>query len=132
MEQETLRPAAHALLEVQVDGTTWYGVADARGCIAVLFPYPTAMITLGGSPPRASQPLWTQRWEVTLRVRYAPAGLEYPTGAEVPDLRSIINQPPGLIWSSQSALPTQQRVVELAFGQDLVVRTDALSALLIA
>jgi hypothetical protein len=134
VEHSTQRPAAYAVLEVQFqDKNTWYGIADERGCLAVLFPYPAITGALGASPPSAPQiPLHEQQWELTFRVRYAPATLTIPLGTETPDLFSILNQSPGFIWPSQVGPPVAEWFLDLIFGQELVTRTDDLSTLLIS
>jgi hypothetical protein len=128
------RPAAHAVLEVEINaGATWYGVADERGCIAVLFPYPTIRNALGTSPPGLLQtPLPQQHWEIAIRVRYAPGTLTFPAGATIPDLRSIFNQAPGGLWPTQTGPPIAELPAALYYGQELVMRTDTLSVLLLS
>jgi hypothetical protein len=129
VDAATRRPAAYAVLEVMAPGqATWFGVADARGCVAVLFPYPTFTGASGGmSPLAATSGLMEQRWSVTIRARYAPDALTVPSGSSTPDLRSIFNQSPALIWSTLVDLgvpPDQELSSVVTFGQELVLRTD--------
>lgn len=122
----TESPAAYAVLAVQVNGSnkTWYGIADHRGSIAVLFPYPPISSQLGGTAP-----LPQQRWQITVRVRYCPATLQPLPGTQIPDLRHILAQSPGRIWPSQAGPPIPAWSTELCFGEELVMRTDDLSTL---
>jgi hypothetical protein len=136
-DRATHKPASHAVLEIQApDDKTWYGLADERGCAAVLFPYPAFTGTLRGSPPMTSPPGGDgQRWPLRIRIRYSPPALSVPPGANLPDLHSIFNQSPGRIWSSVAALSGQPLgwiSAELSFGQELLLRTDARSDLLIS
>jgi hypothetical protein len=136
-DRATQKPAGHAVLEIQAPGDqTWYGLADERGCIAVLFPYPTFTSPLHGSPPAPSPPEGDgQSWHLNIRVRYSPPVLSLPPGGSLPYLQSILSQAPGSIWSSV-AVPYGQPLswvsAELFFGQELVLRTDARSTLVIS
>lgn len=129
----THQPAAHALMTVRASGqAVAYGLADERGGIAVLFPYPAFTAMVGGSPP--GTPLATgglQHWEVSIGVRYEPAVLTIPPGATLPDLRSTVSQAPGVIWATVASQPSSLLSAELIFGQELVLRTDETSVLLI-
>jgi hypothetical protein len=132
----TERAAAHAVIEIQAPGNrTWYGLADERGRVAILFPYPTFTTTSSGnaglSPPVIDR---RQHWELGIRVRYAPATLSIAPGSALPDLRSILNQPLGVIWSSRTTTmgqPVNHMSANLTFGEELVLRTDSESTLLI-
>ncbi len=135
VEYATQRPAAHVMLEIQVEGKKWYGLADERGCVAVLFPYPTIVSLLGASLPDTTRvPLYEQRWELTMRVHYAPAVLE-PPGAEIPYLDSICKQRkqiPAVMYPTRigsAPTPVTEWTVDLVFGQELILRTDDLPEL---
>lgn len=130
------KAAAYAVMEVAVPGAgPCIGVADERGCLAVLFPYPTfGASAQGASPGPSPRGISQQRWEVAIGVRYAPAALTSLQGSSVPDLRSILNQSPGLIWTTlavPAGQPVDRMSAELVFGQALVLRTDQRSALTI-
>jgi hypothetical protein len=133
----TRRPAAHAVLEVEVAGSrTWYGVANERGAVAVLFPYPTFTIATGLTSPPALPPVASaQSWSLDVRVRYEPAALTFSNGFRIPDLRSVFDQSPGRLWSTAVAQPGQpvsHMSAELIFGRELVMRTDGGSTLLVS
>jgi len=137
VDRFTLNAAAHAVLGVEVPGNkTWYGLADERGCAAVFFPYPTFTDVPGGSPPTSlPAEVGQQYWAVSIRVQYDSTTLKVPAGSKVPELASIFNQAPGLIWSTlafQQGQPVTRLSAELIFGQELVVRTDKGPELLIS
>jgi hypothetical protein len=131
------RPAAHALLEVEIEnGQKCYGVADERGCVAVLFPYPSLKGSLVGSPPRG--PYVTdynqQQWDVTIRAYYAPDLLiDIPSGSKIPEFRKILhqrNRPRARIlprWPGSPLILVNEWPKRLRFGQELVLRTEGLS-----
>ena len=129
-------PAAHALVEIEIKNRKWFGLSDARGKVAVWFPYPESNLTLGTSPP-SGPPMAEQQWPLTLRFRYAPNRLSFPSGSKLPDLRSVRDQTSASIFTS---LPTSsppgvgafELSTWLTFGQQLVLRTDALPQLRIA
>lgn len=123
-------PAAHAVLEVQVPGQRpVYGLADEQGRAAVMSPYPPFAAKIGNASPMMSPPAAIQhRWDVSIRVQYAPQSLVVPLGSKIPELRTILSQPQELIWSTlavQPGQPIDRLSTELIFGQELIVRTDA-------
>lgn len=126
--KSTNLPAAHAVLEVQVDGKKWYGIADDRGCIAVMFPYPAFLSKLMASPSNERLPLSLnqQHWNLTIRVRYAQDVLKYPQGINIPYLSSILNQPLGLIWSTIERYAPEMSL-NLIFDQENILHTGGLS-----
>jgi hypothetical protein len=133
----TQRPAAHAVLEITLPNQKRvYGVADERGCAAVLFPYPPFTGVPGISSPPGSPPVVRQQgWEVEIHIRYAPATLSVPVGSTIPDLRSIFQQAPGVMWSTlatHTEHPVARLFAELVFGQELVLRSGDSSTLLIS
>lgn len=133
LDPSTVEPAAFAVLEVQVGATSWYGIADERGAVAVVFPYPTFEEAPAGSPPSPLAAGTEPRWEVTARVRFTPTTLTVPAGATQPDLRSIFAQGPGVIWPARGpgAMPTSELFAELVLGQELILRTDGESTLVV-
>jgi hypothetical protein len=131
VHQATDDPAAHAVLEVTApDGSVWRGIADAAGRVSVLLPYPTLVARLDTSPSVPAA-LSDQRWILRLRVRSAPAHLVYPVGSTVADLRSIVMQPYATVWETEGGAPSHDRLVELVFGEPLVLRSEPRSVLLV-
>ena len=118
-------PAAHAVLEVTLpDGPPRFGLADAEGQVAVLFPYPR-FATVISSPPRspaaASQ---LPDWPIAVRVRYGPAGHTILLPELVPELSSLFVQPFVDIWPGASGPPESELSTSLELGRELVLRTD--------
>jgi hypothetical protein len=133
--EQPAQDAAYAVLEVQVNGSnqTWYGIANSRGCIAVLFPYPPIRSRLQLSPPGLPQiSLQNQRWDIAIRVRYSPDTLQPLPGTKVPDLRSLFRQSAGRIWLSQTGPSVSEWSTELYFGEELVVRTGNSATLMLS
>lgn len=124
IESVTENPAAYAVLEVQVKDRTWYGVADERGCIAVLFPYPAINGMFLASPPVS---IYQQNWEIVIRVRYDPEVLIFPYGSDFPELRSIWSQSSGIIIPSEGNPPVAEFSYNLFFGQEVILQTEGQS-----
>ena len=135
VEQATGRPAAYAVLQVDVQGAggenvgILYGIADERGCISILFPYPDMEVSLSGSPPPNSpDSLEQQEWQLTLQVRYEPGELKTPDNIniepKIPLLKEIFNQKEGKIWTKKPAdEPDENLSTVLTFGEPLILRT---------
>lgn len=118
-------PAAYSVAEVEIDGRSWYGIADGRGRLVVLVPYPVVLHPFGTSPPAGpAVPLEEQRWPFRLRIRYQPAVVEATPGAVAPLLRSIFAQGPASLWASESGSPSTELSGEIAYGSDWIGRTD--------
>jgi hypothetical protein len=112
-DADTGAPAAWALVEV--DGGRGRGVADARGEVAVLFPYPP-LESFGVSPPASSRrPLLEERWTVAVAGSYD----RLPVG-ETPDLCAVLAQRPADTLQSLSP-PTPVAPQTLTYGRELVV-----------
>ncbi len=121
-------PAAFAVLEIAAPGgRTYFGLADRRGCTAVLFPYPSFVAPAGtdASPPPA-----VSRWPLVIRVRYRPASLRFPQAGPTPDLRSILCQGPA--WFTYGNPPRTELNAELVLGEALVLQDRGASSLRIA
>jgi hypothetical protein len=115
------RPAAHAVVRLQSDGGTWFGLADARGCVAVICPFPTAAASAGQSdgPPGIFAPR-----TVTVTVQYgAGDALPLLPGAAVPDLLAILGQPQAQLCDSAPDNPVAAVQRSIAYGQDLILRS---------
>ncbi|MCO6435000.1 hypothetical protein [Nitrosomonas nitrosa] len=122
------KPAANAVLEIiEPNDRVWYGIADEQGSVTVMFPYPT----FTGSPGiRLSLPLaeQNQHWSLRIKVRYAPAELIRPNGSQIAELRSILNQTQGNLWSNTTT-PLNEILSTLRFGEELILRTNTQSEL---
>lgn len=124
-------PASWAVLEASVDGRLIArGIADERGSVALVFPYPSPVTHPLGSPPPASPPgaegpaLRDQQWEIALTARFdrlSPAP-PFPGAPVLPDLADVLEQPLATIWAdTERANPLGD--VTLSYGQELVVRS---------
>jgi hypothetical protein len=119
-------PAAGAVLEISGVNVAApaLGVADARGRVVVLGPYPEPHWQ-GASPPARSSSLSTQTWTVEAAVRYSPTSTSQPL-----DLCEALTQPAATLLASDSpfeVLPPQT----LGFGRELVLRSTGRSVLLV-
>jgi len=120
--------AAYALIEVEENGRRWYGLADGRGCVTILFPYPTFITALGTSPP--GLPPSQQHWSLTIRVRYDPGLRSSLDAGELPTLRQIRNQADAQMWATEIAGSASfAQPFELTYGQELILRTGNQSSL---
>lgn len=94
-------PAVWAVVEVRQGATVLaHGLADARGQVALFFPYP---------PPDERVNMVVQTWELELHT-YHEATLN---GSDVPDLCDILKQ---------QEIAELTKTVTLKYGQELVVR----------
>ncbi|HXG21995.1 MAG TPA: hypothetical protein VNN62_23320 [Methylomirabilota bacterium] len=125
-------PAAWALVEAQSEGQTPIrAVADEQGRVAVFFPYPEppprSLASPLGSPPGGEPRLLAeQTWPLRLRVFYSPRKPPPP----VPLLEDVLHQTPATPLSSLSPLAPLPEV-RLAFGQELIVKSQFRSELLV-
>jgi hypothetical protein len=120
------RPAAWAVLEVTPDGGgTAVGVADARGSVAVILPFPEPT-ALEASPPSGRRSLAEQTWSLDLRVLYEPAS---PVPA-LPDLCDVLGQAEATLVADDSP-PAALTTATLEFGRELVVRSTGRPELLV-
>jgi hypothetical protein len=125
--------AAHAIVIADFgEEGRWLGMSNSQGGLLILFPYPTFRQILHTSPP-GSLPAngGSQRWPLTIRALYAPNTLTDLPGTDLPDFRSISSQEAGLLWPDQTGPPVAQLDLELTFGQELVLRTEGISSLLL-
>ncbi len=128
----TESPAAWALLEARIAGQPLVqGLADDRGRVALMFPYPEPLPgSLGspiGSPPGSgTRPLLMQQWPIELHGFYSPETPPPP----IPRLERVYEQAPATLVSSLSPLLPLSEAL-LSFGQELVVRSQARSVLLL-
>jgi hypothetical protein len=123
------RGAAFALVEVQIEGTLWYGMADREGRAAVLFPYPRPPLATAISPP-PPQPLAQAVWEIQVSVFYDPDLATETATDEPPEEADVRTQPLALIEPSaptsppadDSSLPTTLTEM-LTFGGEPILRS---------
>jgi len=114
-------PAAYALLEASLAGRqTLRAVADAKGRVALVFPYPEPAGAGGTVPPPAYT---SQEWEVRLRAFYTPRG-EVPP---LPDLPAVFEQPAARLWSDEARTQPLTKAT-LRFGRELVLRSHRTNA----
>jgi hypothetical protein len=106
------RYAAWAFVTVTYGGVEiGRGVADEAGRVVIFCPYPQFPVA-GMSPSMAPVPVWS----LELAVGYAGRT------EELPDLADLHRQPAAVIVGDFS--PPGERIdVELAFGEDLIVRS---------
>jgi hypothetical protein len=124
-------PAAFAAVELDVEGgPRVYGMADDRGRVELLFPYPPfrpappARSPVGRSPPV---------WAVSLRVRYDSRAQVRLDGSDVPELGSVVSQPYAAVWPSLSpASAADSAPGTLVFDSELAVGTEGAPGLLVS
>jgi hypothetical protein len=120
-EIDTNRPAAWSLLKVSMDTTVLgIGLADQKGRVAILFPYPKrSSPALPPTPPAIS----AFRWDIELTAYYTPWQTAVP---DAPDLAYLVKQfdsPRKLIQSME--LPTKALSAQvLEYRKPLTVRTE--------
>jgi hypothetical protein len=113
-------PAAWALLEVEGPMLTpARGLTDERGRGVVIFPNPEPELFGPGSTPSGGAPLLEQRWNLTLRVFFAP----HEDWGPAPDLCRTLQQ--------AEAPPRAEIPVTLFYGQEAIVATAPHSTLLL-
>jgi hypothetical protein len=127
-------PAAFAAVEMDVEGgPRVYGMADGRGRVALLFPYPPFRGEFAGDSPVDGPPASPPSWAVSLRVRYDPGSQVWLDGADVPELGSVVSQPYATVWPWLSpASPADSVSATLVYGSELAVGTEGVSGLLVS
>lgn len=116
------KAAAFAVLRVEIEGITWTGIADEKGTIAVMFPYPNTMRSLAVSPPSSRIPVHEQSWNFTASVFYGGTDMSYLRGAELPSLGHLLSQTPtGFHQPGSNSLPELSGT--LTMGRETVLRT---------
>lgn len=130
----TGRAAAHARVQVRIAGQPpRYGVADADGRFAVLFPLPPlpgGLPQLFSSPPGTGSPpgppVAERTWQVALSVDWEPALLAPLAGTDLPEYRQVLRQgAAGVIVDATSppAVPVAEWTGTLGWDGPLVVRS---------
>lgn len=134
-ERDGGAPAAHAVVRVLIPGEpVWHGLADAEGRFAALLPWPTLAEGLGGSPAGSQGPLSARSWSVRVEVLYEPGRREALPGTAVPDSLSVLRQGAAGVWPvgpDDGGAEETGWDGELAYGGELVVRTEGLARLLV-
>ena len=141
-DRETRAGAAHALVRVTVGDREMRGVADERGRLLILLPYPLLERLRLGSPPGTGQhPPYEHSWPVSLAAFYRP-DLARPFGDEevlptpwtrLPGLKGILeSQDPAWIWPAPAGPPVMTWTGTLTYDHELVVRTQTVSELWIS
>ncbi len=136
---DTRKPASFAALRVRVDGRVWTGITDDQGRALIMFPQPLVQPLGLGSPPGSGQgSVSSMTWPVKVEVQYGPEQLRFPLATtpdvpwpwnRTPSLKSILDeQPPGLIWVNDAGPPVAEWTGNLAYGEELVLRTAVLNA----
>jgi hypothetical protein len=134
--------AAGAVLELfENDRFVGRGIADQKGHVAVMFPYPSPKrfaqssppgSPLGsplGSPPRVAGPALTdQVWTFRVRALYAiQSPPQTVSSAALPDLHAVLSQTEAAIWDDE-ARTSQLSEVAVQYGQPLILRSRPLSS----
>lgn len=113
-------PAAWATLAVLLDGAVLgHGIADARGCVSVMFPCPELVDTTPGSSPLDfGMPLEQQSWQLSLRATYRPLD---PVPS-MPDLCAILSQPEAELWRVWNSPADREPCagVDLLYGREAI------------
>jgi hypothetical protein len=105
-------PAPWAVLEVTPPGgPTLHGIADERGEVAVLLPWPA--FRRDAKPPAIA----AQTWPLKLKARYQPADHDEPAPR---DVCTVLGQPPAkrLAYAKAAAALTEAK---LTYGAELVL-----------
>lgn len=125
--------AASAVLELyDNDRFVARGIADQKGRVVVMFPYPAPKTFAPssppasplGSPPAATGPALTdQVWTFRVRARYAiQSPPQTAPNGSLPDLRSVLSQPEATIWANQEQTDELLEVA-VQFGQPLILKS---------
>lgn len=118
----TQRDAAWSLLGVSIDGETrGLGLADARGRVAVLFPYPEPPRLSLASPPEARNDF---TWQVDLTAFWSPGSppRAVPEIADLADVFASLATPRNVVES----IASPGTPFRLTYRQALTARTAGL------
>ncbi len=119
----TYLPASYAVAEVEIEGRKWYGIADKRGNISVIFPYPQFKSLSTANPQdNLENPFSLQKWQMTVRIHFSPESLVFPQGSKIPLLQTILKQKAGKIWDTETH-PVKELSSNLTFDQEFILKT---------
>jgi hypothetical protein len=112
------RPASGAVLTVRAPRLPPVtGLADDRGMLSLLQPYPEPVDNRSASPV-SSHRLTDQSWPVEIGVFYT----RRESGQRLPDLHHIVQQGAAFVWRD-TAHTTPANHFHLEFGRDLILRS---------
>jgi hypothetical protein len=136
-------PAAWAVLEVYLNNQLIArGIADEKGRIALIFPYPAPRPFVVASPPGSpvssppiatGPPLTEQEWPITIRALYMlrpplpPLLTEFGLEPQLPDLGTTLSQPEATLWADDLATQSLGEV-SLRYGRELTLRSKRASS----
>jgi hypothetical protein len=144
VDARTGAPASFAVLELRYRGRPIAsGVADDRGEVVALFPYPRlsslgavdSPIVSPSSPPPPMPPLRDQQWTLEVGVRYSGRVVPLvtdPPRSPLPDLCEIALQPPAASITTTASPPGPLAGETLRYGEELIIAGAAGGKLLIA
>jgi hypothetical protein len=134
LRQSDGTPAAFAVLEARFDNNlVARGIADRDGKIVLIFPTLAPQSNPFASPPTGATnvTLAEQQWILDLNVKYQPSIFQTspPIVAEIegenlPDLRRVLAQSNGKIWTD-AAQTEELKTVVLRLGKELILRSTA-------
>jgi len=114
------RPAAYAALEVSnAGGAPFRGVADQRGEVVVILPYPPMPRSMLSTPASVRQPLQDSTWQLDVRA-FLPATAV--GDAALPDLCALLNQTPARL--RRVGAETEVTTATLAYGHELHLQSS--------
>jgi len=123
------QPASFAVMEAALDGRlVARGIADDRGRVALIFPYPAPVAFPASSPvtspvgPRGPA-LRDQVWPLTISVKYYPQAV----APDAPDLWVILQQPLATAWAD-SSLTRPFSELPLRYGIESVLKSAVSSS----
>jgi hypothetical protein len=131
-DREDRTPAGNAVLEITLPGgNRQYGVADAQGRVAAMFPYPRFVPTVLSPPPSPDDAREPPSWPTAVRVLFNRAGQVDTAPGLPPDLGSLFGQSPALVSGTATGGGATELCVTLVLGQETVLRTDGEPRLLV-
>jgi len=122
--ESTGLPASYALAEVEIENRKWYGIADKRGSIAVIFPYPEFKNLNNNPDPqdKIENPFSLQKWQMNVSIRFSPKSLVFPQGSNIPLLQTIVEQEAGKIWETKTQL-VEKLSNNITFDHEFILKT---------